>query len=132
MSNIGLIRIIKTIRLFKLLRFLKLSTFFRSALPGPRRDPPLIRGPGHGVQLGKFPTRITRGPVRRMLNERLDVYPVTLRLSKIVTVLLLAMHLFACAFWRLKYETSQDALHEFLASRGLSGDVSLGSSERRD
>jgi hypothetical protein len=59
----------------------------------------------------------------RMLNERLDVYPVALRLSKIVTVLLLAMHIFACGFWRLKYEISQDSLQTFLQSREISGEV---------
>ena len=59
-----------------------------------------------------------------MLNERLDVYPVALRFSKIVTVLILAMHLFACTFWRLKYEVNQAELYDFLAARGLSGEVS--------
>jgi hypothetical protein len=58
-----------------------------------------------------------------MMNERLDVYPVALRLSKIVTVLLLAMHIFACGFWRLKFEINQDSLQIFLRSRDLSGEV---------
>eukprot|EP00291_Cryptomonas_curvata_P019299 CAMPEP_0172162556 /NCGR_PEP_ID=MMETSP1050-20130122/6742_1 /TAXON_ID=233186 /ORGANISM="Cryptomonas curvata, Strain CCAP979/52" /LENGTH=452 /DNA_ID=CAMNT_0012832569 /DNA_START=696 /DNA_END=2054 /DNA_ORIENTATION=+ len=31
------------------------------------------------------------------------------------------MHLFACGFWRLKYEVDQDSLREFLDYRGLSG-----------
>ena len=59
-----------------------------------------------------------------MIEERLDLTPANMRIFKIFFALGTCMHLYSCAYWRIKIETfSSDDIDTFLSSRNADDDV---------
>ena len=59
----------------------------------------------------------------RKIKEALDFHPYFYRAVRILVTMVLALHVFACVLWRLKFENDPVALENFLQDKGLSGEV---------
>ena len=62
--------------------------------------------------------------MRSMIEERLDLSPANMRIFKIFFALGACMHLYACAYWRIKIETvSNDDVNTFLSAKNANENV---------
>ena len=70
---------------------------------------------------------LSAGVGRSIVEERLDLTPANMRVFKIFFALGTCMHLYACAYWRIKLETvARDDIDLFLSSKNAEESVSPG------